>query len=184
MSISAQTLKALLALDLGEKLQPVLEIIAACHEPSKASLRQARWRAKRLHETSTETSPVDVSKGVSAPPIDITLTPPPSPKTSHAVERDELKAFGEAWNEMAPRLKLPQIEFIHPGSKRERAALARLRDLRKFYDAGFPVLLAKVNGSAFLRGETGWSGCTFDWICKAENFQKIMEGNYAARQKA
>ena len=36
----------------------------------------------------------------------------------------------------------------------------------------------RVASSGFLCGKTGWRGCGFDWIIKAANMQKILEGNY------
>ena len=46
----------------------------------------------------------------------------------------------------------------------------------EFWD-GFFQMIAK---SDFLMGRTSnpWNGCCFDWIFKAGNFKKIVEGNY------
>jgi predicted phage replisome organizer len=40
-------------------------------------------------------------------------------------------------------------------------------------------LFTEVNESDFLSGRSGaWTGCSFDWIIKPNNLQKIIEGNY------
>ena len=42
----------------------------------------------------------------------------------------------------------------------------------------FIQVFQNIQKSPFLRGETGWMGCGFDWVFKKTNFQKILEGNY------
>ncbi len=89
-----------------------------------------------------------------------------------------LKDFGQAWNTLAGQFKLPQIAEIKSGSMRERHALARLRDLESHDD-----LLNHIRGSPYLRGEVNGFRATFDWIINVSNCQKIMDGNYEARQE-
>lgn len=46
----------------------------------------------------------------------------------------------------------------------------------------FRQVCRRVERSDFLTGrESGWHGCSFDWIIKAANWQKINEGNYDNR---
>lgn len=114
------------------------------------------------------------------------------PSVSIEKPRDEakalLKAFGEAWNQLAASFSLPQIDEIKPGSTRERHALARLREITANYHPnpqdGVVDLIARIRGSPYLRGEVNGFRCTFDWIVSASNFQKIMEGNYEDRKIA
>ena len=41
------------------------------------------------------------------------------------------------------------------------------------------AVFARVEKSDFLTGRNGvWNGCSFDWIFKPSNWQKICEGNY------
>ena len=49
----------------------------------------------------------------------------------------------------------------------------------------FRRLFCYVNGSDFLMGRSGgWTGCDLGWIVKAENFEKILAGNYENRATA
>jgi hypothetical protein len=92
---------------------------------------------------------------------------------------EALKAFGEAWNQLAGALHLPAIDEIKTGSTRERQALARLREMPA---NGIQELIARIRGSPYLRGEVNSFRVSFDWIIKPSNYQKIMEGNYEDRK--
>ncbi len=105
------------------------------------------------------------------------------PKAKDADAKGELLAFGSAWNDMAAKFKLAAIDFIRPGTPRERHALARLRELHKDYSSDGSILVGKVRGSPYLRGEINGFRCTFDWMINPQNFQKIMEGNYEGSTK-
>ena len=79
----------------------------------------------------------------------------------------------EVWNESAARLGKPPIRKLDADRRqilRARIAQNQLDDFREVF--------GKIERSAFLRGDTGWHGCTFDWVFKKANFQKILEGNY------
>jgi Protein of unknown function (DUF1376) len=90
-----------------------------------------------------------------------------------AEDREKLRALGEQWNAFAGELRLPRIEEIEAGSKRERAAIARIREGRDF-----DRVFAKIRGSPFLRGDKGSTPASFDWITNPTNYLKIVEGNY------
>lgn len=79
----------------------------------------------------------------------------------------------EAWNDLAERLAKPKILKLTP----ERRQLAKARIAQYSLDE-FQTVLANIERSPFLRGEGKWQGCTFDWVMKKANFQKILEGNY------
>jgi hypothetical protein len=96
-------------------------------------------------------------------------------------DREALRLFGEAWNQLAAALDFPAIEEIEAGSTRERHALARLR---KMPPNGVQALMARIRGSPYLRGEVNGFRVSFDWIVNASNYQKIMEGNYEDRKIA
>jgi hypothetical protein len=96
-----------------------------------------------------------------------------------AKQRAEMQRLAEEWNDLACRLRLPQIEEIRPGSPRERAALARIRDR-----TDFDRIFEKIRGSPFLRGDRGRSPATFDWITNPTNALKILEGNYDEDRQA
>jgi len=93
--------------------------------------------------------------------------------------RQALRSLGEQWNALAASFRLPEIEEIKPGSTRERQALARLREAPDCAS----TLMSRIRGSPYLRGEVNGFRCSFDWIIKPTNFQKIMEGNYEDRKE-
>ena len=79
----------------------------------------------------------------------------------------------EEWNATAKRLAKPMVRDLTP----ERRKLIQSRITQYSLD-DFSSAFGKIERSAFLRGDTGWRGCTFDWVFKKANFQKILEGNY------
>ena len=95
--------------------------------------------------------------------------------SSPSDDGDKLKPehFVEAWNDLAGRLGKPKVRDITP----ERRIKLKARIAGYSLD-DFHVVLANVENSPFLRGDKGWPGCTFDWVTKKANFQKIVEGNY------
>tara|TARA_R100001530_G_scaffold109837_1_gene77199 strand:+ start:29 stop:1009 length:981 start_codon:yes stop_codon:yes gene_type:complete len=79
----------------------------------------------------------------------------------------------EKWNEVAPTIGKPSIRKLTP----ERRQLLKARIAQNDLD-DFVAVFAAIKASPFLRGDTGWRGCNFDWVFKKANFQKILEGNY------
>ena len=79
----------------------------------------------------------------------------------------------ERWNELAEKLGKPKVRDLTP----ERRQLLKARIAQYDLD-DFISVFGKVERSPFLRGDTGWQRCTFDWIFKKANFQKALEGNY------
>lgn len=97
------------------------------------------------------------------------------PSNSDGSDEQALKPehFVEAWNDLAQSLGKPKIRTLTPERRvqlKSRIAGYSLDDFRE--------VLGNVEQSPFLRGDKGWSGCTFDWVIKKANFQKILEGNY------
>lgn len=84
-----------------------------------------------------------------------------------------LENITEAWNELAKSISRPQIKSLTPSRRQLLKARIAQYELSDFIN-----VLAKIRGSPFLRGDNSWKGCTFDWVFKAGNFQKILEGNY------
>ena len=79
----------------------------------------------------------------------------------------------EEWNLVAGKIGRPRVRDLTP----ERRKL--LNDRIRQYDVDdFVTVFNNIERSAFLRGDAGWQGCTFDWTFKKGNFQKILEGNY------
>ena len=89
---------------------------------------------------------------------------------SHAVSR---------YNQAAERAGWPQVQKLTPNrSKQLRARLKDCGGLEGWEDA-----LRRAYASDFCRGRTPnpWTGFGFDWLAKAANFTKLMEGNYDNR---
>lgn len=78
----------------------------------------------------------------------------------------------EAWNDLADRIGRPKIRALTP--ERRQAVKARING---YSVDDFQEVLTNIERSPFLSGEKG-RFCTFDWITKKANFQKILEGNY------
>ena len=79
----------------------------------------------------------------------------------------------DKWNELAGRIGKPRVRDLTP----ERRVKLKARIAGYSVD-DFRSVLGGIERSGFLRGDTGWHGCTFDWMTKKANFQKILEGNY------
>ena len=78
-----------------------------------------------------------------------------------------------AWN----RLPLPNILSIR--GKRKAALTARIKE---FGEEQVMRAIHNIENSPFLLGnnKSGWQ-ITFDWFVRPNNFQKVLEGNYLAR---
>lgn len=81
----------------------------------------------------------------------------------------------EYWNRLASKLGKPQVRALTP----ERRVKLRAR-IAGYTLEEFREVMGNIERSPFLRGDRGWQGCTFDWVTKKANFQKVLEGNYAA----
>jgi len=79
----------------------------------------------------------------------------------------------EFWNQTAQHLGKPKIRDLTP----ERRQLLKAR-IEQYSIDDFVTVFENIKTSPFLRGDNGWRGCTFDWVFKKGNFQKILEGNY------
>lgn len=91
------------------------------------------------------------------------------------VEGDECAEALAAWQALASDTPLPSIQRLTDARKKHlRARLADCGGID-----GWRSAMAKIRGSPFLLGENGrgWK-CDFDWVTKAGNFAKLMEGSY------
>lgn len=160
----------------------------------KSAERQRRYRerqktgADRVQEHGNEVGGGTGNAPVATPSRhgDVTVT---AQETETETETEELEAkassgsgdpealkpehFVEAWNDLADRLAKPKVRDITP----ERRVRLKARIAGYSLD-DFRTVLGNVERSPFLRGDRQWQGCTFDWITKKANFQKILEGNY------
>jgi uncharacterized protein YdaU (DUF1376 family) len=84
------------------------------------------------------------------------------------------------YNEAAEVTGWPKVQKLSPA--RSQALKARLRDCGGI--EGWRFAMDKGKASDFLCGKaTGTTPACFDWITKAANFAKIMEGNYDNRDR-
>lgn len=134
-----------------------------CTPADSAPRRQRREPPQRLRDTpaaaadkpsKNHNKPSDVCASGDAPQL----------RPEHIFER---------WNEEAVRLGKPRVRDLTP----ERRQLLKAR-IGQYPIGDFLDVFGKIERSAFLRGDTGWHGCNFDWVFKKANFQKILEGNY------
>ncbi|MCT4369091.1 hypothetical protein CLG85_001535 [Yangia mangrovi] len=104
---------------------------------------------------------------VSLPPAGADLHP--ANDLSHAVGRYNAAAEKAGW---------PQVQKLNPN--RSKLLRARLKDCGGV--EGWEVALRKAFDSDFLRGRTSAGFVlSFDFLIKAANFTKLMEGNYDNR---
>lgn len=76
------------------------------------------------------------------------------------------------WNKVTAG-RLPQVDKL----PNPRKALIRQRWAD--YKSDVYMAIDKCVASDFLSGRNGkWDGCSFDWVFKASNMPKILEGNY------
>jgi biotin operon repressor len=87
---------------------------------------------------------------------------------------DDIEPAFDSWNAMAERAGLPTVQLR--SDARKKALSARLKDAGGL--EGWLAALDKVEASPFLRGERGSWKANFEFVSKAANFAKIMEGNY------
>lgn len=79
----------------------------------------------------------------------------------------------EKWNGSLAKLGKPSVRDLTPARRQLLNARIGQYPITDFLD-----VFGKIERSPFLRGDTGWHGCNFDWVFKRANFQKILEGNY------
>jgi hypothetical protein len=97
----------------------------------------------------------------------------PETDVSDDDEKLDPKHVVDFWNQTAVTLGKPKVRDLTP----ERRQLLKAR-MSQYSIDDFVVVFDNIKTSPFLRGDNGWRGCTFDWVFKKANFQKILEGNY------
>lgn len=83
------------------------------------------------------------------------------------------------YNDAASKVGWPSVQKITP--TRSRSLKARIADAGGM--EGWRFAIERAAQSDFLSGRTAkpWTGFGFDWLTKAANFTKLMEGNYDNR---
>ena len=94
--------------------------------------------------------------------------PPISPQGGTPYEE-----YRKVFVEYCPSLPAPNPSSAWTAA-RKKSLKAKRVTVEEFRD-----VCKKIERSDFLTGRDGkWKGCSFDWILKPANWQKIMEGNY------
>ena len=82
------------------------------------------------------------------------------------------------YNNMCPELLTASQHPPDEGRAVIMEAGARIHDAGKTWAEYFQM----VHDSDFLTGRNGrWTGCTFGWLMRPENMEKVLNGNYANR---
>ena len=106
---------------------------------------------------------------------------PSTVSSADADAPDDAKAVAQAFvmfNEAAKRTGWPAVQKFD--DDRKKAMRARLREVDGV--EGFAIALGKAEASRFLTEQ--WPNFNLDWMLKAKNFRKLMEGNYDDRANA
>ena len=134
--------------------------------------RQARYRER--HKVTR-----DVTRNAVSPIEDI-LTPSGTDLPNEAIAslpvRQPITAALGCWNENAAQAGWPQVRSM--SANRQKLLGARLREHGL---EGWQAAIAKARASPYLSGADPPSWFTFPWLIKAENFLKLIEGNYDRR---
>lgn len=89
----------------------------------------------------------------------------------------EVQQVVDAWNELG----INPIRDVKPNTTRYSLLRARIK---QYNLDDILTAISNIRESAFLMGQNknGWT-IKFDWFIKPNNFQKVLEGNYANTQK-
>ena len=106
---------------------------------------------------------------------------PLSANAAAPVHASEASEAVSSYNAAAEKAGWPKVQRMSPS--RTRALKARLRECGGI--EGWQHALKRAIDSDFLCGRTpkAWAGFSFDWMTKAANFTKLMEGNYDNRDR-
>lgn len=95
-------------------------------------------------------------------------------------EPDQSSQAISIFNQIAEKVSWSQVQKLSPA--RKKALDARMKDVGGLQN--WQAAIERAARSSFLSGKaTGWAA-NFDWLCKAANFTKLMEGNYDDRANA
>lgn len=148
-----------------------------CRQSDVQRQRESRDRRRtdQLRVMTPTLSPA-VTNGHQPSPIVTPAVPSPPSRAEPAVPavpEEEAGAFQDLWNQDA-HPALPRWNEMSAG--REKKAKARLKEKPL---AVWAEVIARINASAFLRGETerGWKAGP-DWLLKPDTATKVLEGQY------
>ena len=151
------------------------EITHFRHKSEKASNAGKASAQRRANERSTDVQPTNNQQPITnnQQPVKHSNECMSETPVSDDGEKFDPKDIVEVWNDTAVKLGKPKVRDLTP----ERRQLLKAR-MSQYALEDFVSVFNSIERSPFLRGDTGWRGCTFDWVFKKANFQKILEGNY------
>lgn len=145
----------------GFPLSKIVEVIVA-NTPKNTPVRLSKTKANPENENEIENDNKDIS-------IDI------NNKTIDNLKPEEVIVV---YNNMCPELLTASQHPPDEGRAVIMEAGARIHDAGKTWAEYFQM----VHDSDFLTGRNGrWTGCTFGWLMRPENMEKVLNGNYANR---
>lgn len=138
----------------------------------RSAAAKARWQKQKAGynayaPTPTPTpTPIIKNKGrAKALPVDGT------PPTRNGKDADQAM---ELWNQFAKPRHLPTVAILTEA--RRRSLMTRLDEIGGIN--GWKRVLVVIDKSPLLLGQKGTWRISFDWIVKAANMVKTVEGNY------
>lgn len=126
----------------------------------------------KANEVDQKGKPIPDSKPV-IKPDDLNCASNDAPMQPDLIEDDDkvtVEMVVEAWNITADIVGKPKVQRMSDGRKQ----VVRARIKQNTID-DFATVFRNIEQSDFLRN---WKSMGFDWVMKAGNFQKILEGNY------
>ena len=139
--------------------------------------------AQQGHSKGTQQNKGNKGNKEEDSPSDSSVSKPASPPDLPAEALPAPDDVGEALRQFeAIRVQIePAARPLRSGADRRQKLASRLAEFGGLTE--WAVVLSKIRGSPFLRGETSrWSGCVpIDWVLEPRNLRKILEGNYDER---
>lgn len=151
-----------------------LDVIKALPEREKQSTTITGQKIDRSTTFTGGVNPVDPDQSTTI--TQTVLEPSLNQQSKDCGELDnslKVEHVVDEWNIMAAKIGKPLVKKMTPARRAKIKHRIAQNDLEDFVS-----VFSKIESSVFLRGDTGWHGCGFDWVFKAGNFQKILEGNY------
>ena len=138
----------------------------------KASNAGKASAERRSNVRSTDVQPTNNQEPITnnQEPIEDIFVQLPLDDDLASEERVKVQDVIEYWNEVAGRIGKPKVQRMSPA----RMQLLKARISQNTID-DFVLVFQNIEKSQFLRD---WKAMGFDWVFKASNFQKILEGNY------
>lgn len=146
-------------------------------EKSQLILEKNGMYTKRVHDVYKMDTEVRLELGKDRLEIgeDRSMGEGTPPKAADAFPYEE---YRQAFIDCCPSLPRPN-DIGKWTANRKKALRAKKMSVSEFRD-----VCKKIDRSDFLTGRDGkWHGCSFDWILKPANWQKILEGNYENREE-